>query len=69
MKIFKQFMTFRKALKKAKAIKKILKSNKELENETKLLIDNIKLNVELLAAKFPELKEVYLDCLEELKNA
>ena len=64
MNIFKYF----KYVKKIKKIKKILKNNTELENETKLLINNIKVNVELLSNKIPEIKEVYLDILEELKN-
>jgi len=68
MNIFKQFMNYRKALKKAKEIKKIIKSNSALENETKLIVNNLKVNVELLVNKFPELKEVYFDCLEVLNN-
>lgn len=64
MNIFKYF----KHVKKIKKIKKILKNNTELENETKLLINNIKVNVELLSNKIPEIKQVYLDILEELKN-
>lgn len=68
MNIIKQFLNFKKALKKVKAVKKIIKSNQNLENETKLLINNIKVNVELLVNKFPELKDVYLDCLEELNS-
>jgi hypothetical protein len=67
MKLLKQFLDFRKALKKIKAIKKIIKANADTENETKLLINNIKVNVELLINKFPELKEIYLECLDELK--
>ncbi len=62
--IFKYF----KYAKKIKKIKKIIKANTELENETKLLINNIKVNLELLANKVPEIKEVYLDIIEELKN-
>ena len=57
-----------KLSKKLKKIKKILKNNANLENETKLLINNIKINVEQLAGKIPEAKEVYLEILEELKN-
>lgn len=64
MNIFKYF----KYAKKIKKIKKILKNNTELENETKLLINNIKVNVELLANKVPEIKEVYLDIIEEIQK-
>lgn len=68
MNILKQFMAFRKAMKKVKAIKKIIKSNAALENETKLLVSNIRVNIELLINKFPELKDVYLDIVEELND-
>lgn len=64
MNVFKYF----KYVKKLKKIKKIIKNNLELENETKLLINNIKVNIELLANKIPEIKEVYLDILEEIQN-
>lgn len=62
MNIFKYF----KHVSKIKKVKKIIKNNADLENETKLLINNIKLNVELLIRKIPQLKEIYLDILEEI---
>ena len=64
MNIFKYF----KHVQKIKKIKKIIKANTVLENDTKLIINNIKVNLELLAGKIPELKEVYLDIVEEIKN-
>ena len=68
MNILRQFILFKKILKKIKAIKKVLKSNKELEQETKMLIDNIKLNIELLISKFPELRFIYLEIMEILND-
>lgn len=68
MNIFKQFLNYRKGLKKVKEIKKIIDSNTELGNETRLLVNNIKVNIEHLVTKFPELGNVYADCLEVLKK-
>jgi hypothetical protein len=66
MKIIRQFLLFKKVVNKYNAVRRIINMNKKLGEEANLYIDNIKTNAELLVSKFPELKEVYLELLDEI---
>ena len=68
MNIFKQIALINKAKKSIKEAKKSIDKNKELTKNVKQIIGNIKLDIEALLSYLPQLKPVYKDLIDIVKE-
>ena len=66
--IFKQISFINKVKKAIKQTKKMLDTNKDLTNQVKRIIGNLKTDIEALLTYLPHLKPIYKEIVEIVKQ-
>ena len=68
MNIFKQIVKINKAKKAIKQAKKSIDTNQEVTKHVKQIVGNLRLDIEALLSYLPQLKPVYKDLADIVKE-